>query len=632
MSFMKISSRLVLLVFAVFSWLHMLTETWVYFTLGVSSPGTNLATVFHALVWGSYSFLYLLPGLLSAALTAWLFPTRIRICGALAIIGTVACILFIHTDRTIYDLYSFHFNNFVINLITTPGGIESLGGGEDTYWTIGGIVVMNILIQTALWLVSRAICTRFQLPSWRWAVMLLVLAMSGERLIYGVSDIRNDGTILETAQVYPFYGRTRFRTFASKLGFKVERTENMQVAVDTTRVQYPLNPVPFSAVQAPPNIVILVAESLRWDRLTQEIMPNTWRIAQNGQHFLQHASSGNGTREGLFGMFYGLYGSYWSSFLHAQRSPLLMDRLQELGYQLDLRTSAKFSYPEFNKTLFAKIPLNQLHEEFDNLSPWERDQANASELIRFIEHRDPNKPFMTFFFLESTHARYDFPESAIIARPYLQDLNYGEMSRKTLAPHIHELLNRYTNAAHWVDQQVGRVHEALEKQGLMENTIFIVTGDHGEEFLEQGFWGHNSSFVNQQIHAPLVISIPGKSPQTIERPTNHMDIGTTLLQALGAPANTNDYSLGRNLFDDTPRAYTVTSDWHSIGIITPDMKYRIPFNARGLEHWLPTRVDDSPYGAEATAVMQRNQASILDAIHNTSKFSHKNARAETPKN
>ena len=629
---MKISSRFVLLVFALLSWLHMLTETWVYFTLGVSSPGFNLATLFHGLVWGSYSFLYLLPGLLPAALIAWLFPARIRICGALAVIGTVACILFIHTDRTIYDLYSFHFNNFVINLITTPGGIESLGGGEDTYWTIAGIIVLNILIQTALWLVSRAICTHFQRPSWRWAVILLVLAMLGERAIYGISDIRNDGAILETAQVYPFYGRTRFRTFAAKLGFKVERAENMQVAVDTTRVNYPLNPVPFSAVQHPPNIVILVAESLRWDRLTQEIMPNTWRIAQNSQHFLRHVSSGNGTREGLFGMFYGLYGSYWSSFMHAQRSPLLMDRLQELGYQLDLRTSAKFSYPEFNKTLFAKIPLNQLHEKFVNLSPWERDQANASELIRFIEQRDPNKPFMTFFFLESTHARYYFPDSAVIARPYLENLNYGEMSRKTLAPHIHQLLNRYTNAAHWVDQQVGRVHEALEKQGLLENTIFIVTGDHGEEFLEQGFWGHNSSFVNQQIHTPLVVSMPGKSPQAIDRPTNHMDIGTTLLQVLGAPANTDDYSLGRNLFDESPRAYMVTSDWHSIGIITTDMKYRIPYNARGIEHWLPTRPDDSPYGAEATAVMQRNQANILDAIHNTSKFSHKKARSETPKN
>ena len=76
------------------------------------------------------------------------------------------------------------------------------------------------------------------------------------------------------------------------------------------------------------------------------------------------------------------------------------------------------------------------------------------------------------------------------------------MSRRELAPRIDALLNRYTNAAHWIDYQIGRVLDEIEAQGLLENTVVIVTDDHGEEFMEKGAWGHNSGFVEEQIHAP----------------------------------------------------------------------------------------------------------------------------------
>ena len=134
-----------------------------------------------------------------------------------------------------------------------------------------------------------------------------------------------------------------------------------------------------------------------------------------------------------------------------------MDRLQALGYQLDIRTSAKFSYPEFNKTLFAKVPLSQLHEASDRLKPWQRDELNATQLIDAISKRDKTKSFMSFFFFESTHARYEFPESSVIATPYLKDVNYWGMSRESLKPQIGELKNRDTNAAHWATTTTGAV-------------------------------------------------------------------------------------------------------------------------------------------------------------------------------
>jgi hypothetical protein len=615
--------------FVFLSWLHMLTVTWAYFRTANPELELGLPMLFHMLAWTSYSLIYLLPGLLPAALIAKFFPSKRILIASTAVIGTSLCILFVRSDSVIYDLYSFHFNGFVVNLLTTPGGIDSLGGGSDTYWSIGLTGVSHALVQTALWLASVWIAsTRLAPRRWGLALVLLVLAMVGERAIYGISDIRNDGAILDTSKVYPFYGRVTFRSAAAKFGINPQRSDKMSVALDNARLNYPLQQVVFEPVAKPPNIVILVAESLRWDRLTPEIMPNTWNLAQRGQHFKHHYSGGNGTREGLFGMFYGLYGSYWASFMHAQKSPLLMDRLQELGYQFDLRTSAAFSYPEFDKTLFAKIPLDQLHEDYKDKEAWERDQENASALISFMKGRDTTRPFMSFFFLESTHARYYFPDSSVIAKPYLQDVNYASMSRASLAPKIDQLLNRYTNAAHWIDVQVGRVYDELDKQGLLDNTIIIVTGDHGEEFLEKGFWGHNSSFVDEQIRTPMVMWVPGMQHQEIDRVSSHLDIGTTLLQILGAPQDSSSYSLGRNIFDETPRSYVVSSDWHSINIITDDMKYRIPYDNRGVDHWLPTRLDDVPYkGQSSSEILGKNHLLILDAIKDCSKFSRKSDKS-----
>jgi len=129
--------------------------------------------------------------------------------------------------------------------------------------------------------------------------------------------------------------------------------------------------------------------------------------------------------------------------------------------------------------------------------------------------------------------------------------------------------------SHWIDHQIGRVLDEIETQGLLENTIVIVTGDHGEEFMEKGAWGHNSGFVEEQIHVPLVTWLPGEPHRVVSALGSHVDIATTLLQALGAPQDPASYSLGRHLLDNSPRDYIVSSDWHSIAVISADLKYRI---------------------------------------------------------
>jgi len=602
--------------------LHMLTITWAFFRGAVTHGDINYQLVFNVLTWVSYSVVYVFFAIIPIYLVVKFLPGWRKLTATLAVTLTSLMILFIQADSMIFDLYNFHFNGFVWNLMTTQGGLSSLGGGADTYTSVTISCVMIVLTQVVIWFLSGFLSLKsFINIHWKYVVLIMITLMVTERIIYGISDIKNYGPILDSAKAYPFYQKVKFRSVADKFGIKMIKSDTNKLSVNTSNVQYPLADIQFKPVQNPPNIVILVAESLRWDRLTPEIMPNTWKFAQKGQFYKQHFSSGNGTREGLFGLFYGLYGSYWGSFLHAQKSPLLMDRLQQLGYQFDIRTSAKFSYPEFNQTLFSKFDPKQLHEEPDSKQPWERDRDNASGLIAALKNRDQTKPFMSFFFFESTHARYDFPTTDIIAKPYLQDVNYFQMSRASLAPKIDQLKNRYTNSAHWVDIQLGRIYDSLESQGLLDNTIVIVTGDHGEEFMEKGFWGHNSSFVEEQTHTPMVMWIPKLPHQEINRVTSHLDVGTTLLQMVGAPQDTKLYSLGTNMITPSDRKFVVSSDWHSISVMTDDMKYRIPYVSKGFDHWQPSDRQDKELTGDATEkLMKENQSFILEAIKNCSKF------------
>lgn len=75
-------------------------------------------------------------------------------------------------------------------------------------------------------------------------------------------------------------------------------------------------------------------------------------------------------------------------------------------------------------------------------------------------------------------------------------MNYARMD---LENDITLIKNRYINSCHHLDSQLGRIIHYLESNQLLEKTIVIITGDHGEEFMEKGHWGHNSAYTEEQI-------------------------------------------------------------------------------------------------------------------------------------
>lgn len=322
--------------------------------------------------------------------------------------------------------------------------------------------------------------------------------------------------------------------------------------------------------------------------LDPEIMPITWDFAQRSQSFQNHYSTGNGTRMGIFGQFYGLNGSFWFPALRYQRAPVLIDTLQKSDYDIQAYTSASFTYPEFDKTVWVNTQSDRLHS-VDSGMGWQRDRENVARLIKFPEQT--NTPFMRFMFFESTHANYQFPEENEIRSDYLADFDYLATD---IESSIDLIKNRYINASNHLDSQLGRVFKSLESQGHLQNTIVIVTGDHGEEFMESGRWGHNSTFSQQQVRVPLLIYVPGVEGKKYSALSSHMDLPATLLSILQPDHDPRVYSMGYDLLSPKfDRKYAVISDWHGDALVTSGHKYSMSPKANSRRTALST-LDDQP--------------------------------------
>lgn len=424
-------------------------------------------------------------------------------------------------------------------------------------------------------------------------------------LMYGISNLENKVPVLNAAHAFLFYQPLTFRSLAKKLGFKTVRSQSVKYSAQNTDLHYPLAPLVVKQPEKPLNIVWLACESLRYDMLNPEIMPGLWDFSQKSHRFTHHYSGGNGTRMGLFAMFYGLYGPYWFRFLDERRSPLVMDILQQQNYQLSMYTSASFSYPEFDRTIFVNIPKEKLHEQ-ESGQGWQRDRKNVSEMLSFIKKRKKSRPFMTFMFFESPHARYYFPEESIIRRPYLAELNYATMDLKK---DIKLIYNRYANSCHHLDSQLTRIIHFLEQEKLLDNTIVLVTGDHGEEFLENGHWGHNSEFTDQQTRTPLVFYVPGSGHSVVNRMTSHLDISPTIMRLLGVKNKPGDFCLGLDLLGSDKRTFTVISDWSRICFVDENYKATFPLKHTALLRDHFTTGQDKPI--DDPAVFWKNRRDIV---------------------
>ena len=141
---------------------RFLLLSWIALAIHVATFGNlaQLTTVSTALwtlaVTLSYSFIYLIPAATLSLATAFVAYRMTRETNrwwvAAVLIGTTGLThILLFADRLIHSMYGFHINGFVIDLVTTPGGIASLGASTSTQLTASAIVAGLLLLQVALY-------------------------------------------------------------------------------------------------------------------------------------------------------------------------------------------------------------------------------------------------------------------------------------------------------------------------------------------------------------------------------------------------------------------------------------------------------------------------------------------------
>ncbi len=103
----------------------------------------------------------------------------------------------------------------------------------------------------------------------------------------------------------------------------------------------------------------------------------------------------------------------------------------------------------------------------------------------------------------------------------------------------------YDGEVAYTDDAVGRLLDGLVRRGLNQNTIVVLTSDHGEEFGEHGSWEHGHSHYDELLHVPLVVRAPGVEARVVSEPVGLMDVAPTLCSLAGIAAG--DTFRGRDL-------------------------------------------------------------------------------------
>ncbi|WP_256383506.1 DUF3413 domain-containing protein [Photobacterium toruni] len=541
-----------------------------YFSFLPEFPTDPLGLTFIAV--GTFSQMVLLAAIIGVISIPVLFlPKQLRHIMQALIASVGVALLFI--DTFVFAQYRFHINAVVLDLV--------LSGQVVSFPLITWVMVISGLLFlfaaeffTITWLDKKVITFGGNYGRKFALLTLLCLVITNGIHIWASAYAYQPVTTIK--RYLPLFYPATANSFMRKHGWldeaAVERQKSLMIKTKSD-LNYPLSPLTTVPVKKPINIMILAVDSWRADTFNAENTPKMWNYAQSGVVFNNHISTGNATRTGIFGLFYGIPGTYWESFLANQQSPVFIDRLQALDYQLGIFTAAQLRKPEFNQTVFAHV--DNLRIGSKGSRPSELDANLTNDWLRWYEARDKSKPTFSFLFYDSPHG-YDFPKNFEPRyEPMLKEVNYLDLNND-FDPK--PFFNRYKTSVRYVDTLASKVLKELKDSGDLDNTIVIITGDHGQEMNDNklNFWGHNGNFTDAQVKVPFAIFGPGINASTMQWDTNtltsHQDVVPTLMKNyLGVTNPIRNYSVGDDLLgQQIKRNWVISSKYSGYAVITKD--------------------------------------------------------------
>lgn len=280
-----------------------------------------------------------------------------------------------------------------------------------------------------------------------------------------------------------------------------------------------------SAVDAParPHVVFIVAESFRADILNPVDMPRLDALSARAHRFTRHRAGTHSSEAGMYSLLYGRSHLTYHETLDHHVPPLLFTWLRSLGYEVGYYTGHPITWLRREEFLSKESVDRFVHDDTGDWIDWDR-RALASMVAHV---KEATRPTFSLVFLMSSHFEYRYPPAYELHRP-VANSKFGVSEVTALGPDDRiPHLNRYRNAARFLDDLVS---DALAE--LDDDALVVFTGDHGESFYEGGLYGHGFAFSEPVLRVPMIVRFPERSglearfvgPRVIEDPTLHRDV------------------------------------------------------------------------------------------------------------
>ena len=181
------------------------------------------------------------------------------------------------------------------------------------------------------------------------------------------------------------------------------------------------------------------------------------------------------------------------------------------------------------------------------VAPYRKDAAMVNrQFIRWLSRRkESHRPFFAFLNYYDTHVPYVQPESVpprfgpgprTVDDFHVLIGRWDAIDKAQLAPHFRELIHdSYDNCLSYLDGQLGELFETLRGRGVLDDTVVIITSDHGEELGEHSLFEHGESLYRPEIHVPLLFILPGhdRPSAVVREPVSLRDLPATIVDLAG---------------------------------------------------------------------------------------------------
>ncbi|MFM2162452.1 MAG: hypothetical protein RLZZ383_1964 [Pseudomonadota bacterium] len=191
------------------------------------------------------------------------------------------------------------------------------------------------------------------------------------------------------------------------------------------------------------------------------------------------------------------------------------------------------------------------------------DQTAPTPLLLWVHFYDPHNPWTP-----APEHREAFKDD--LPARWIPDRQIARTTKRPTGEEVRAVpaMNAYDAEIRTMDDQIARMVAAVERRGRADKTVWVLMGDHGEGLNQHGEPGHGLVW-DEQLHAPLVLVVPGRSPARVATTVSTVDVLPTVLGLVDIPgeAELRSQLSGRDVLADgyTPRAVLSLTSARQVG-------------------------------------------------------------------